>query len=483
MMFAIGIHYLTGRAVATHPANRDEPEWPPHPDRVFMALAAAFFETDEAPTEQAALEWLESLPAPAICASAAHNRDTLTSFVPVNDDASPLSKKQKPHMISGTFPVGRDRRPRTFPTVIPESDTVYLIWREAVLAEAHRPAVAALCHKVTYLGHSSSPVQMWVEEAPPMPNFIPTTGYASRRLRITGRGRLAALAASFQAGQRPAPSLWHGYAPPAPAVHPEPPIPHSVFDRTLIVFRRVAGQELPLETTLAITEAMRGLVMKSVPQPPPEWISGHTADGQRSEQDHLAFVPLPHVGRDHADGHLLGVALAVPRHIPTNDVARHLEPLMVEADTYEPRLTRLTLGRIGAWEILPEEREAPPLALDPNTWTRPAQCWATVTPIVLDRYPKRNHATEAEQAIGDACERIGLPRPVNVVTTPVSLFIGVPHASNFAPMPAKSGARRWHTHAVLSFAEPVSGPVLLGAGRYRGYGLCRPYWGRQGDGA
>ena len=26
----------------------------------------------------------------------------------------------------------------------------------------------------------------------------------------------------------------------------------------------------------------------------------------------------------------------------------------------------------------------------------------------------------------------------------------------------------------VTFKEPVVGPVLLGAGRYRGYGLCRP---------
>ena len=33
-------------------------------------------------------------------------------------------------------------------------------------------------------------------------------------------------------------------------------------------------------------------------------------------------------------------------------------------------------------------------------------------------------------------------------------------------------------HAILIFSEPVVGPVLLGAGRYRGYGLCRPLRGR-----
>ena len=44
------IEYLTGYAVATDAANREQAEWPPHPARVFMALAAAHFETEPANT-------------------------------------------------------------------------------------------------------------------------------------------------------------------------------------------------------------------------------------------------------------------------------------------------------------------------------------------------------------------------------------------------------------------------------------------------
>jgi CRISPR-associated protein Csb2 len=38
----------------------------------------------------------------------------------------------------------------------------------------------------------------------------------------------------------------------------------------------------------------------------------------------------------------------------------------------------------------------------------------------------------------------------------------------------ESLAGRQLTHAVIQFAEPVEGPVLLGAGRFLGLGLCRP---------
>ena len=35
-------------------------------------------------------------------------------------------------------------------------------------------------------------------------------------------------------------------------------------------------------------------------------------------------------------------------------------------------------------------------------------------------------------------------------------------------------ASRQLTHAVIRFAEPIDGPVILGAGRFVGLGLCRP---------
>ena len=90
----------------------------------------------------------------------------------------------------------------------------------------------------------------------------------------------------------------------------------------------------------------------------------------------------------------------------------------------------------------------------------PAKRWATVTPIVLDRYPKAEG--DAEETIKVACERIGLPRPIDVMVSPVSLFEGVPPARQFPPLPAKFGKPRgFHAHAVITFQSEVRGPLLL----------------------
>ena len=76
--------------------------------------------------------------------------------------------------------------------------------------------------------------------------------------------------------------------------------------------------------------------------------------------------------------------------------------------------------------------------------------------------------------IADACVRIGLPRPIEVVARPAPLFSGAPASGHMPRMLRKDGTQKRQTHAVIRFDTPVVGPVLLGAGRYRGYGLCRP---------
>jgi CRISPR-associated protein Csb2 len=44
----------------------------------------------------------------------------------------------------------------------------------------------------------------------------------------------------------------------------------------------------------------------------------------------------------------------------------------------------------------------------------------------------------------------------------------------FPRLRRKDGGERRQAHAILVFEERVVGPVVIGAGRYRGYGVCRP---------
>lgn len=505
-MFGLGIRYLMGWAMAAADgARKERAEWPPHPDRVFMALAAGWFETGQNKAEGAALQWLESLGPPFLRASNAQCRHAhkeirpTVSYVPTNDLRVSLEQ----------LPDFRPRRPRCFPVAIPHDPVVYLSWT-GNLPETHRESLLSLCRKVISIGHPASLVEMWITDNPPEANLVPVSGFARHRLRISGPGRLqylearcnrqaavfwadmdsratdakgkekkmlqAQLAAAFLNGRpaslRPEPGLWQGYA--EPIHEPRVRISCTLFDPRLIVLS-LNGQKLPLSATLKLTEALRGALLKACPIPIPEWISGHAPDGSRTSKPHLAALPLPFVGREHADGRLMGVALAIPRDMEPTESARILEPWLRDEHGI-PRRIRLFDGQWFECCVELESRESLPWNLQPETWTGPARSWATVTPVVLDRhFDGENKWEKAAESLKDGCERIGLPRPTEVFLHPVSMFEGVPRSNQFPWLTRKQdGGRMHHTHAVIVFGQEVLGPVIVGAGRFRGYGFCRP---------
>jgi len=494
-MLSIAIRYLCGWVCAAS-NNKENPEWPPHPDRAYMALAAAHYETGGDAVEREVLEILEGLSPPQIAASRPLSfRTSVTVHVPINDNFDLFEikinkktgeKRMKLFQPTTSMPLGRNRQPRQFPTVIPESDTVYLIWPEVELSAEHRAALEQLCAKVGYIGDTSSLVQMWVEDNPPPPTLVPAEpSRSTQRLRVFRT--LAELEADYkrdcEAGEyRPRSFKWGYYREPE---EEKAPMRSSHFGE-LFILRCVAGSTLDITDALWLTKTLRDAAIRLWEDrhgtPIPEWLSGHTPDGQKSEREngHLAFVALPNVGHEHADGELKGIALAVPQ-----DVTKAEQDLLMDAlfpwddQTGETQPLQLTLGRLGVWRLELESSAFPRMvALRKSVWIGPAERWASVTPIVLDRYPK-NGESEAEEMVKSACERIGLPRPREVVLMPGSLFVGAPPAKRFPALPKKFGKTLdQHTHALLIFDEPVRGPVLLGAGRYRGYGLCRPYRSR-----
>ena len=483
-MLALGIRYLTGYAVATNVSGREQAEWPPHPARVFMAMAAAHFETGQDPAERATLEWLEKQGAPALNASQAYRRDVVSHYVPVNDKAGPAKGT-----LQSAPNLPRGKKERFFPSVRPDDDTVYLLWPDSPFDNGHSISLERLCRSVIRIGHSSSLVQMWVEDDPPDPNLIPSDA-GSLTMRVFGVGTLDYLESLYPT-RRPAIGLWQPYAR-VFAQDEEPPPASGLFDRDFLVLTLRDGPVVGLETTWQLLTAMRDTIL-SVCDPTPEWVSGHRADGSASEQPHLALMPLAFAGHQHADGHLMGIGLAFPKHVPPRERGGALRALLYEDDGW-PRTVELKLGALGAWTLQRETHSSPPFTLQSNTWTEPSRTWASVTPIVLDRHPKANYRTQRErwmlevsQVIAESCLRQGLPEPVAVDVGNTSRHRGCPQAAGkcgFPMVPAKQGQpARQQVHASLQFDQPVEGPLLLGAGRYRGYGLCKPLRGGPDDSA
>lgn len=261
-----------------------------------------------------------------------------------------------------------------------------------------------------------------------------------------------------------------------------------MFDPALVLLRLEPRdsryQRLDLVTTLQLTDVLRRAIQRVASQDLkmdalPEVLTGHSVNGAPSEKPHAAYFPLAFVGSPHASGHLMGLAVALPREEHWVEHRKEWRPVM----TVLALINRLVLGRLGVWDLEPELRESPPDSLLPKLWTASpegARVWASVTPIAFDEHPKQRDRTEYLAAVAamirGACLYIGLPEPPTVRITPVSAHVGAPTSREFPRLRRKDGGERRHAHAIIEFAQPVVGPVLLGAGRYRGYGLCRPLY-------
>lgn len=507
-MTALGIRYLMGFSVATNVAMPRLPEWPPHPGRVFMALAATHLETRGDEREREALEWVQEAGAPAVRASGDNPRSFVETYVPVNDRLDGQSGAAL-----------RARQPRSFPTTRPDQDCVYLIWNSEV-PQHLRGALERLCNKVTRIGHSSSLVQMWLADSAERLNgeWRPHDANFERQMRVAEPGTLAYLQKAFNqdaieryqqlsealegAGgkqknnlkreiakyfpegrpkaARPRLVRWQGYAR-VSEQKTEEEVRSGPFDVNLIVLTKKDEQRaLGLEATLQLTSALRDAAMKSAGRDVPEWLSGHQPDGSPTLKPHMAFFPLPFVGVKYADGRLMGLAMAIPRELnaqsETRDTAlrRVIGPLLFR-DTGEEKVIHLWRNHAWEWELEREKREYPPLALRARTWIGPAREWASVTPVVLHHYPKRNRESDVRRILLQAFESAELPKPDEMRVQPVSVFEGAGHARSMPEFTEGGGNLcRYQVHIIVSFQVQVEGPVLVGRGRYRGYGVLRP---------
>jgi CRISPR-associated protein Csb2 len=255
-------------------------------------------------------------------------------------------------------------------------------------------------------------------------------------------------------------------------------VPQGEF-ASLLILRQESGQKLGLGQTSVVVHALRGAMIRAAEAISIEakrLVSGHADDGSvLRNEPHLAYLPLGFVGHEHADGHLMGVALGIPKGLPTEKediVYRCLGSLL--SDSFA---IRLVMGAVGEMILEHEDRPLPPWALRTGTWSDSSLHWASVTPIVLDRMQNRRRSDPegwAAVQVAEMCERQGLPRPDQVVVRPVSFLIGAPACRSMPPLRRKDGSSQRMVHAHLSWCRKVAGPLSLGAGRFKGYGLCKP---------
>ena len=448
-MLVIEVEYLLGRVFAADFRDENATEWPPHSDRLFSSLVAAHHDTFGTDAERAALEWFQRLGPPEVSAGEAGIGEPVVTFVPTNYAGKSGS----------THPEQRGKQPRAFPVQGPSSPVVHFIWPDAEPDEPIRAALSALVARVPSLGRACSLVRMSLSDSPSFSSYVPD-GDGGEVMRVFGDRRMEELEALFDAGQRPQPGPQHRYR---KRVGSDPPeAPSSCFGE-MIVLRKTAGSGLPIEASLTLTTATRNALLSIADANGLmcDMLSGHGV------HPHCAFVPLPFAELNpHADGRLLGVGILLPRGISVQDRRK-----VLRAATH---LTVINLREaLSSWKVEIVGYDAPPqTTLLPSTWSKASLRWGTVTPILLDRFPKKGLSVES--ILARACERIGLPMPVKICHQPFSTLSGVPPVPRFRLLRSRDERPRWGVHAMLRFAVPVRGPIVLGAGRYFGMGLMQP---------
>jgi len=407
---------------AADPSYPSMPEWPPHPDRLFQALVATAYESKLMPAMRDVLEELERS-APEVHCSDALQMEAPKAYVPTN------------------FDVNQVRAERRFPFAVPAQTLVGFRWPR--LSRGTQAGLAELAPLLTHVGRAKSLVKAAVSEAVPegLDAWLPDPK-GQLLLRVPHSGRLAELDAAFDRGRRPPPPRLGGYALATERIREGP-------WRELVALR--LDRPLALERCVAVTESLRAAVMSVLGDDAPSSIHGHGAE------DHVAWTPLPDVGHAFASGEFRGIGAWLPATVRADDRIAILQAMR-----------ELDHVRIRGIDIKVQFETQPPLARQADTWTRPSRIWASVTPVVADRVPKKGQTLAASLRL--SFQWAGYPIPVRVDASGYSAFGAAPRANAVKTRALK----RLRTHVVVEFAERVAGPVLVGAERFFGLGMFRP---------
>lgn len=477
-MLSVRCSFLQGTYAAAAPGHQARPEWPPHPARFHAALlagawAAAEGEALEA-AEQAALEWLETAP-PSIAGpsevgfrGSSVSRDRLPSvFVPRNP--SPAEVKD----VSRTLEKGQDasrkmgRTARVFPTAVPGDQPIWFIWNERP-SDGVRATIERLLTHVQYLGASRSPVLAHLDEHPPTPWLSPLDGAMSGvelSLRVATPGTTRHLIANREvrlAGGIGVPAAYGRHRGPTR----DHVAPSQLFSR-LIVRRVTEGTGLDMQRAWRVARAYRAAILSQAGDLAPAVLHGH------GPLPHCAFLPLPAVGHPQSGGRIMGLAVAVPAGLREDEVA-----------AIERAVEKVSLLKIGGlpkpWRLETLASTMPPYSILPSTWQGPSTRWRSVTPVALDRHPKRSRGESVAEllarsvgtAIGDG---EGAPEVVRAAVLHTSAVPGAPARQAFRQIPEVGLL----CDAEIELSRPLLGPLVAGRARHFGVGLFLP--AREGE--
>ena len=433
-------------------------EWPPSPARLFAALVAADGTRQACRvTDGKELAWIERLPPPAIHADGRPCHQLLEPRYVVRHKGSAEKGTHQEY-------VGRlGAVSRAGVRVAPRDPRVVYSWNVESLPDEIVDALRRRAARVGYLGTSDTPVRVRVTTRPAATSsdtFAPDQRGdlvidvpAPGRLQVLDRmyDEWCARGASVSRVQFPALQQSVRYRSPGSAA----PADRGDVAAWLRLGEPVSGRRLSTVTAL-FKEAVLSQHQRIFGEPP-AMLHGHGFSA--SGYEIARYLALPDVGYRWSRGRIHGLALWLP---PDSDPAARRR-----ARDAAFAIRRLT-GRGVDVSVAPSDGEARPLATHPDRWLRPSRGWVTACPAIHERRRPLDLAEVARW-----CRHAGLAEPVAFRSARTPLVAG---ALDLAPVEVNRPGRPRlpYSHVELLFEQAVPGPVVIGSGRQRGFGLCVP---------
>ena len=435
-------------------------EWPPSPTRLFAALVAADGTRQKCRvTDGTELAWFERLPPPIIHAHARPCHQVLEPRYVVRHKGSADKGAHQEY-------VGRSGvLNRAGARVAPRDPRVVYSWNVESPPQEVFDALRRRAARVGYLGASDSPVRVCVTTRMSPAAILGDTFMPDRRgdlvIDVPEPGRLQVLdrmyddwcARGASVSRLQFPALQHGVPYRSPGS--DEPVDRGEVVAWLRLGAAVSGRRLSTVTAL-FKEAVLSQ-HQSIHGEPAAILHGHGFNG--SGYEIARYLALPDVGYRWSRGRIHGLALWMPP--ACGFVARQ------RARDAAFAIRRLT-GRGVDVSVAPRDGEARPLATHPDRWLRQSRGWVTALPAIHERRRTLDLAEVARW-----CRHAGLFEPVAFRSARTPLVAG---ALDLAPVEVNRPGRPRlpYSHVELRFAQAVPGPVVIGSGRQRGFGLCVP---------
>jgi CRISPR-associated protein Csb2 len=496
----IRVHFHDGRY---HGAG----DWPPSPARLFQALVAAAGLNGKFAAARDSLEWLERRPSPPIIGAPSARRGQRVMFYMPNNDLDAVQGDPR------RFAEIRTAKKFFSPWLFDAATPLLYVWRDVPdTDEEHAQAIISLADQLYQLGRGIDMAWAWGELLDSGAEdmlashagsvYRPSAGDGGVKLPCPQPGSLASTESRYQAYRR---RFWverKGRTvkltfrqPPRtnfqPVTYGSPPFRHVYELRApssastlaswpvvqasrLVVYLR-DGAAKRLQTVLPARQAdvARVLVGRK-----PDGANGGPA------RERVRIVPLPSIGHPHADRSIRRVLVEIPAGGP------------IRADD-------LSWAFSGLEPIDPDTGEVHPIVLTPalsHDMLRhygigdeaSARTWRTVTPAAIPDAAGRRRIDPARKLVEakGGAERvqeqqraaaavIQALRHANVRTRVVWIRVqrepfegSGERVEAFAAGTRFPKERLWHVE--IRFAEPVSGPVVVGDGRFLGLGVMAP---------